>query len=140
MAAPTIPDIMRGIEARLATISGLRTKDVVPDQINPPQAIVGCPNIPRYHATMAMGAFEIQPTVTILVSATIDRVGQIALAEYANPTGPKSVVAAIEADKTLGGIVTQCFVASFQPFGVDEVGVIGYYGGTFTLRCMAQGS
>ena len=140
MPAPSIPDIMRGIENRLATIPGLRTTEYIADQVNPPQAVVGCPPIPRYHATMRMGTFELEPTVTIFVSATLDRVGQLALAEYANPTGSKSVLAAIEGDKTLGGVVAQCFVVSFVPFGYEEVGATGYYGGTFALKCMAQGS
>ncbi|MCI0687574.1 MAG: hypothetical protein L0Y54_10110, partial [Sporichthyaceae bacterium] len=103
MAAPTIEQVMNGIEARLATIGGLRVSDITPDQINPPQAIVGVPTIASYHATMGRGRFTIEPTVTILVSAALDRVGQLKLAASANPTGAASVVAAVEADKTLGG-------------------------------------
>lgn len=140
MAAPTIEEIMLGIEIRLATISGLRTSEIDPDQINPPQAIVGVPEISRYHATMGMGRFEIEPTVTVLVSAALDRVGQLKLAGYANPTGATSVRAAIEGDKTLGGKVDDCYVVSFRPLGRSEVGAIGYYGGLFTLRAIAIGS
>lgn len=140
MAAPTIEQIMLGIEARLATISGLRTSEIDPDQINPPVAIVGVPEIPRYHGTMGMGRFEIDPTVTVLVSATLDRVGQLQLAGYANPTGATSIRAAIEADKTLGGVVDDCFVISFRPLGRTEVGALGYYGGIFALRAIAVGT
>lgn len=140
MAAPTILQVMQGIETRLATITGLRVNDVIPDQINPPQAIVGVPPIPRYHATMQRGRFQLEPTVTVLVSAALDRVGQEALAEYANPTGAKSIITAIEADKTLGGVVDDCIVTSFRPLGLEEVGLIGYYGGVFDLQVIAQGS
>lgn len=138
--APSIEDIMLGIEARLGTIDGLRVSEVIQDQINPPQAMVGVPPIPNYHATMGRGKFTVEPTVTLFVSAGVDRVGQLALAEYANPTGAKSVVAAIEGDRTLGGVVDDCIVIDFQPLGLEEVGQIGYYGGTFRLRVVASGT
>jgi hypothetical protein len=140
MAAPTIAEVMQGVEARLATIDGLRVADHAPTQINPPQAYVGVPPVPRYHATMGMGRFEIEPTVTVLVSANLDRAGQLQLAEYANPTGAKSVRAAIEGDKTLGGKVDDCIVVSFRPLGPVEVGLIGFYGGVFELRAVAIGT
>jgi len=140
MAAPTILQVMQGIETRLATISGLRTSEFIADQINPPQALVGVPTIPRYHATMQRGRFQLEPTVTVFVSAALDRVGQQLLAEYANPTGTKSIIAAIEGDKTLGGIVDDCNVISFRPLGMVAVGVAEYLAGEFDLQAIAQGS
>lgn len=137
--APTIAAVMTGIETRLATIAGLRLTEYTPDQVNPPQAFVGVPPVPNYHQTMGRGRFTLEPTVTVLVSAALDRVGQLALAEYANPTGPKSVVTAVEADKSLGGVVEDCIVVDFRPFGLQEVGVIGYFGGVFNLRVIALG-
>jgi len=137
--APTIEQVMLGIETRLKTISGLRVEEFAPDQINPPQAVIGVPPVPSYHATMGRGRFTLEPTVTIFVSKSWNRTGQLKLASYANPTGDSSVVTAIEADKTLGGVVDDCFVVDFQPLGLEEVGLIGYYGGVFTLRAIASG-
>lgn len=137
--APTIAQVMEGIETRLETISGLRVRDIAADQINPPAAIVGIPPVPNYHATMGRGRFTVEPTVTVLVSAAYDRAGQHNLAAYANPTGTRSVVVAIEGDKTLGGVVDDCIVVSFEPLGLQEVGQIGYYGGRFQLRAIASG-
>ncbi|GGK32144.1 hypothetical protein GCM10010124_26170 [Pilimelia terevasa] len=137
--APTILQVMQGIEARLNTITGLRVSDIAPDQINPPAAVVGVPAVPAYHATMGRGRFQLAPTVTVLVSAGLDRVGQHKLAGYANPTGALSVVAAVEADKTLGGVVDDCHVVGFRPLGLEEIGLIGYYGGVFELRVIATG-
>jgi hypothetical protein len=132
--APTIADIMRGIENALKTIPGLRVgSDGSPDQINPPAAIVGIPPVPNYHQAMRRGTVELSPTVLILISAAVSRTGQMALAEYANPTGASSVVAAIEADKTLGGLPVQAVVRSFRPLGLEEVGEVNYFGGLFTL-------
>lgn len=130
---------MLGIETRLATISGLRTSEITPDQINPPQAIVGVPDIPEYRLTFGRGRFQLAPTVTVLVSAALDRIGQLKLASYANATGASSIPAAIEGDRTLGGIVEECFVEDFRVLGFEEVGAIGYYGGVFQLRVVAPG-
>lgn len=137
--APTIEQVMLGIETRLATISGLRVTEYIADQINPPAAVVGVPEIDSYHATMGRGRFTISPTVTVFTSAAYDRVGQLKLASYANPTGSSSIVVAIEGDKTLGGVVDDCIVVSFRPLGLEEVGVIGFYGGEFTLQAIASG-
>jgi hypothetical protein len=139
MTAPSIPDIMSGIETRLATISGLFVSEIHPAQIVPPIAVVGVPAIPSYHLAMRAGSFEINPTVMVLVSATVDVAGQHQLAAYANPTGSSSVKTAIEGDRTLGGVVDDCLVESFRPLGLDEVNTIGYWGGVFTLAVYAQG-
>ncbi|PXY25152.1 hypothetical protein BAY59_24305 [Prauserella coralliicola] len=139
MAAPTIEQIMQGIEARLQTISGLRTSPYVKDTINPPFAVVGVPDIPEYHMTFKKGRFRLAPTVTVLVSAALDRVGQMKLAGYANPTGPTSISSAIEGDRRLGGVVEECFVSNFRVLGVEEINAIGYYGGEFELTVVAEG-
>lgn len=136
----TIAEIMEGIETRLKTIPDLRVSSYVADQINPPQAIVGVPPVPDYRIAFGgVGELRIEPTITILVSAALDRVGQAKLATYVDKTGAQSVFAAIEADKTLGLTNVDCAVKSFQPLGLQDVGVIGYYGGVFTLACLATG-
>ena len=140
MAAPTIAQVMTGFEARLETISGLRVASYVADQINPPQATIGVPAIESYHATMQRGRFRLTGEIYVFVSAALDRVGQLALAEYANPTGTKSVVTAVYGDKTLGGVVEDTIIRSFRPLGMEEVGLIGYFGGVFDWEIVAQGS
>jgi hypothetical protein len=138
--AATIEQIMLGIESRLATITGLRVAEYVPDQINPPQAIVGVPPIPEYRSAMQRGIYRINPTVTVLVSAALDRTGQLKLASYCNVTGDSSIPAAIEADKTLGLAGVECIVTSFEPLGLRDVGALGYYGGVFQLAVIATGT
>lgn len=142
MTATTIAQVMTGIATRLATIDGLRTTadGTAPDQINPPQAIVGVPPIPQYHQSMAMGRFRLEVPVYLLVSAALDRTGQLQLAGFADPAGATSVRAVIEADRTLGRVVDDCVVQDFRPLGAEEVGAIGYYGGVFTLLIYAQGA
>lgn len=138
--APTIQAVMEGIEARLATIAGLRSAAIIPDQITVPQAVVGVPSIPMYHQTMGMGRFRLEPTVTVFVSTSLDRIGQMKLAGYANPTGASSIRAAIEGDRTLGGVVDDCIVTDFQSLGMVTVGAIEYLAGQFTLQVIATGT
>ena len=133
----TLVQIMDGIEARLATIEGLRTSPTFPGQINPPQAVVGVPAIGEYDTALSGRAnATLGFTVTVYTSAAIDRVGQTTLAQLADPTAAGSIPAAIAADRSLGELVSDCRVASFEPLGLDEVGVIGYFGGRFTLRIL----
>jgi hypothetical protein len=140
MTIPSLVQVMDGIEARLATIPGLRTSDVSPGAISPPCAIVGVPDIPEYRTTMGRGWWTLAPTVTVLTSPTLDRIGQKLLAGFADVTGASSVAAAIEADRTLGGTVSECWVSDFRPLGLEEVGLIGYFGGLWTLHVVAAGS
>ncbi len=135
----TVTQIVDGIETRLKTITGLNVTDYVPEQVNPPQAFVDPPDIPDYRRSFgASGLLSIDLTVTILVSASY--VGhQKKLLPYIDKTGAQSVYAAIEADKTLGLTDVECLVRSFRRLGLQEVGLIGYYGGVFQLTCLATG-
>lgn len=140
MAAPTIVQVMDGIEAALATITGLRTSEYKPGAVTPPQAIVGVPPI-RYHDTMGNGqvVFE-NVTVTVLTSKEYTRAGQRQLAQYADPNSATSVRKAIEADPTLGGVVTALIVKTFEPISETLYDQVGYFGGTFTLDVYAAGT
>ena len=133
----TLQQIMEGMEAVLATIDGLRTGAVGPDQINPPYAYVGVPPVTDYNTSLGEIRMALSPTVTVLVSAAVTRTGQFALAAYADPSGAGSIPAAFRADKTLGGVVGDCQLQRFDPLGLEEVAAIGYFGGRFTFRVLA---
>ncbi len=135
----TVQEVMEGVAARLRTINGLRVSYFTPDQINPPHAAVGMPEIVNYHAAMARGLVELALGVQVFVPGVDDRTGQNALAAYANPTGDSSVITAIEADKRLDGAVSDCIVASFRPFGRQEISGAQIYVGEFSLRIYASG-
>ncbi|HEX6968606.1 MAG TPA: hypothetical protein VF174_07340 [Micromonosporaceae bacterium] len=139
--AATIPQIMTGLKDRLATISGLRVYDYAPDDPAPPAAFPLVPSIPSYREAMRRGTYTLTFRVAVLTGAQLDRTGQARLAAYANPTGDQSIRAALEdTDKTLGGLVNDLVVESFDPAGLEEVGLISYYGGVFTVRVIASGA
>lgn len=141
MAAPTLVQILNGIQTRLATIPSLRgrTDVFMPDQINPPQAVLPLPSIPEYHETFKRGKMRVTAQVVVVVSKAYDRIGQTALSTYMDATGTHSVINAIEGDATLGGIVDDCTVMSCAPVPGEQVGELGYYGATFTLEIIATG-
>lgn len=137
--AATIEEIMQAIAAAVDNIDGLRVAAFSPGQINPPQACVFVPTIPNYHATFGRARYDLNFDLYVLVSAVLDSAGQYKLASYANPSGSTSIVSAIEADKTLGGVVQDIHVVNFRPLGLEEVGIVGHFGGVFNLECIALG-
>jgi hypothetical protein len=135
--AATLEEIMEGLETRLATIEGLRVSGHVPGQVNPPQVVIGVPAVPDYMAGLAGRTRSgMAWSLTVFTSTALDRIGQQWLARLADPTGQWSIPRTISEDRTLGGLVSDCLVASFEPLGLEDVGVIGYYGGRFTLRLL----
>lgn len=140
MATPTILQVMEAIESALDNITGLRTTPFIKDQMSPPFAMVGVPEIPDYHGAFKSGMMSISPKVYVFTSAAVDRIGQTRLSEFADPVGTKSIKAALEADNSLGSIVAQVVVKSFRPLGAEEMGAMGYYGGVFDLMIVATGN
>lgn len=130
--------ILEAIETRLATIVGLNVGDLVPTAINPPQAVVRVPDIPDYTSALQGRRPILHPTVMVLVSSAISVAGQRKLARYATPVGDESIPACIHADRTLGGAVDDCIVERFRPFGLQEVGIIRYFGGEFTFTVLPK--
>lgn len=110
MTAATPSQVKDGLKARLQTISGLRCYDYQPDQVNPPFAFPTLNQI-RYHATaMGSGGVEMDFDITLVLSRQSERVAQDQIDAYTAYDGAQSVRAAIEADRTLGGVVDDCVV------------------------------
>lgn len=134
-----IKAVMTALRDRLRLIDGLSVQLAQTGNVNPPYAFLGLPVVESYRKSFAGNKMLINPTVTFLTSAAFDEIGITRLLDYMAPTGDKSLVAIIEADRRLGGVVEDCRVIGFEPFGAQDVGAIGYYGGTFSLEIMARG-
>lgn len=140
MATPMLTQLMDALEVRLKTVSGLRVTSESPGAVNPPAAFVGVPPVPEYRAAFGRGSVYLRDwPLVVLTSSKLDRIGQRALAEYASWAGAKSIPLALEADKTLGGLVDDLVVQSFRPLGLDEVGVLQYFGGEFRVDMVMSG-
>lgn len=99
----TVSQVATGLATRLATISGLRTSAYQPEQLNPPFAFPTLNRI-EYHRAFAGGDVVMDWTVNVIVGRYVDRNSFAILDDYLSYSGAKSVRAAIEADKTLGGV------------------------------------
>lgn len=121
----TIGAIRDGLAVRLATISGLRVSDVMPDSINPPHAIVRLDSA-TYDVAQGGDAVDYTFTIVIIASRTSERVGQDKLDGYLSPTGSSSIRAAIDADNDLGGVVDSCRAIEIRNYGTIAVGEVQY--------------
>jgi len=112
----TIREVKDGLKAAIQTVSGLRAFDYQPEQVNPPFAWPTLDEI-RFHQTgMGSGGVVMDFTVTLVVQRTSERVAQDSLDQYMAWTGAKSLRAAIESDRTLGGVCDDLIVVSAGNF------------------------
>jgi len=119
-----VPSTVRAnLKTRLATISGLKTYEFIPDSINVPAAIVGQIDL-DFDATVNRGFDRASCTVLLIVGRMSESAGQTKLDSYLASTGSTSVKAAIEGDKTLSGAVqtlrvTNATAGSVQVASID---------------------
>jgi hypothetical protein len=100
----TVSQVSEGLRVRLATISGLRTFAYQPEQLNPPAAFPVLESI-DYHRAFGGGDVQMRFSIIVVVGRYLDRVAHANLDGYLSFSGATSLRAAIEGDRTLGGIV-----------------------------------
>lgn len=108
--------IRTGLAANLATISGLRSDAAAPDSPLVPHAWPWADQPFMERETMANGYVRSHWVVTCLVAAGESNDGIRQLDAYLNTSGAKSLWAAIESDKKLGGAATDCWVHEIHRF------------------------
>lgn len=116
----TLADIQTGIKTKLATIAGLNAYAVEP----------ASPLLPAAWPLLRAGTYhndydgDVTYTfgVTILVNAADQGRAQTNLLPYLDPTGTKSLKAALENGNTLGGVVDSVRVLNIEAVFAREVG------------------
>ena len=131
-----ISDLRSGLATNLATISGLRTSVDLPDNPNPPVAVIGIENV-NYDQAFAGGLVEYNFRVTVLASRASDRMAQRRLDTYTS-TETGSVKLAIESDKSLGGKAFDVRVTEMSNIGTVSLGEISYLAADFTVTVYAD--
>lgn len=138
MATETPDSVIRdGVAEALAAIPGLRAFAEPQDQITTPTAMVRDP-IREYHQTMGdPGSGRVVVEITLLAaplqSSGLPRAYR-ALDDYSAPTGALSVLAALEADVTLGGRVHTVYTPQRRDKGIIEWLRIPYIGAIWDLE------
>lgn len=133
----TLSAMRTALAANLATISGLRTAATMPDQPNPPIAIV-MPTSVSYDTAMGRGLDTYEFTVLVIVGRVDERTAQNLLDGYCNPSGATSIKAAIESNRTLGGQANDLRVTEMRNYSSLPVGEITYLAAEFVVTVFAQ--
>ena len=115
----TVTQIKQGIATALATISGLRSYAYQPDNLNPPFAWPMLDTV-TYNGAMRGGLVTHVFTVTVVVGRAAERTAQNALDGYVGYDSATSIRAALEADRTLGGVVQNLLVESANNISTTE--------------------
>ena len=132
-----VSDLRNGLATNLATISGLRTAATVPDQINPPVAVVIPTSITYDTAFARTGGDEYEFSVMVIVGRVDERMAQNKLDAYCSGTGSQSIKAAIESDRTLGGKAFDCRVTSLRNYNQVSVADVTYLAAEFVVQVYA---
>jgi hypothetical protein len=132
-----ISDLRAGIATNLATIAGLRTGSTIPENVNPPFAIVA-PSSMTYHMAMRNGMTTYNFVVTLVVGRADGRSAQNALDAFCSSTGSSSIRVAVESNRTLGGKAFDCVVTGMRNYGSLAIGDNTYLAAEFDLTVQAD--
>lgn len=140
--ATTIADIREGLTAAIvAGVSGANCTGYMHASGTPPLFEIEVDTI-DYHASMGAGYVMYQFVVRGLVNLGSDVGAQVNLDTYMNPSGTNSLKAAIEADKTLGGVVDTLKVTNVTRTAVysAQQGQTSYLGAEWAVEVYARSS
>lgn len=133
----SITAIRKGLATNLGTITGLRTGATIPDNVNPPYAIVS-PSSVDYHKAFNNALSTYNFTITLVVGRVSERTSQNSLDAYCSPTGASSIRVAIESDKFLGGVVYDTMVTGMRNYGSVTIGENTYLAAEFDVAVQAD--
>jgi hypothetical protein len=133
-----LTDLRTGLANRLTTITGLRSSAYIPDNPQPPVAVV-MPGRITYDTAFGRGSDEYQFTVLLIVGRVADRASQTTLDGYCESSGNRSVKAAIEGDRSLGGKALDCRVTEMANQGSLAIGDVTYHTAEFNVSVIAAG-
>lgn len=130
--ATTVSQVKTGLKTRLLTISGLQARDYQPDNVSPPY---GWPMLESigYHGAMGGGLVTYEFTVSVVVSRVVEKDAQTKLDGYLSYDGTTSIRAAIEGDKTLGGVASNLIVKSAGNISQIDIGDASYFAIDFAV-------
>ena len=132
----SIADMRAGIAKNLRdNIPGLRVAETIPDQPNPPMAVISLDNV-NYDQTFQRGMTEYNFIVSVLAGRVTERRAQQRLDSFIDP-GSATVKTAIESDRSLGDKVFDVRVSDMSNIGAVNLGETIYLGADFTVNVYA---
>ena len=128
MTAPTFTAIRAALATSLQNqVSGLRATANRPLQVNPPMAVImpSTGSFARYSATFE-GEVDYTLRAILLVAPADSTAGEDVLDPYIATSGAQSIWAAVQADPTLGGVVSSAAVTEAASYGIMNFTGIDY--------------
>jgi hypothetical protein len=107
----TVTQVAGALKTSLQSISGLRVFSYQPEQLNPPVAFPVLSQV-DYHRAFKGGNVIMQWQIHVTVGRYTDSRAHALLDDFLSYDGAKSIRAALEADKTLGGLVQSLVLTS----------------------------
>lgn len=132
----SIASIRSGLGDNLATISGLRVAETIPDNPSPPIAVIALGNV-VYDGAFHGGLVVYNFTVSVIVGRVAERVAQARLDTYIS-TGAGGIKAAVESDKSLGGAAYDVRVSEMTNVGAVQLGDATYLACDFSVAVYAN--
>ena len=133
--------IQAGLAAAVANVTGIRQSfPRLPDDINPATFIAGEYDLSRHLTFSSGGGLRAIPFTCLLLTSRGDTdQGRQDLATFLDEgSATTSVFAALEADKTLGGVCSTLIVDGATGVGRQyEVGLVAYLGAEIQVRVWA---
>jgi hypothetical protein len=123
--------IRQGLGTNLATIRELRVAETIPDQVNPPQAVISLQSV-TYDGALRGGLTTYTFMITVIVGRMSERTAQRVLDGYISP-GTGAIKDAIESDKTLDGSAFDVRVEAMSNVGSLTIGEVNYLAADFTV-------
>jgi hypothetical protein len=133
----SLTELREGIAENLSTIPGLRVSSFIPDNFNPPIAIISPQNI-EYHKAFHNGFNTYVFVVSVFVARVSERAGQANLDAYCASTGSSSIKSAIESDRTLSGRCFDLVVSDMRNYGSVIIGDNTYLTAEFDCAVQAN--
>ncbi len=133
----SLGELREGIAENLSTITGLRVSSFMPDNPNPPMAVVTPQNI-EYHKAFRNGFSTYSFVISVFVGRVSDRTGQANLDAFCAPTGASSIKSAIESDRTLSGRCFDLIVSDMRNYGSVIIGDNTYLTAEFDCAVQAN--
>lgn len=133
----SVTDLRTGLATNLATISGLRTSPTLPDNPNPPIALITPVSI-SFDDVFKRGMQTYTFVVSVIVGRADERTAQNKLDAYVSSTGSSSIKLAVESDKTLGGKAFDTRLTEMRNYGQITIGDVIYLSAEFTVLCYAD--
>ena len=133
----SITDLRTAIANNLGTIKGLRTSPEMPDNPNPPIALVR-PTAVEYNQAMNKGLTKYSFNVIVIVGRAEERTAQRSLDAYCSSTGSSSIKEAVESDRTLDGNAYDCRVTEMRNYTPIQLNEGTYLAAEFAVDVFAD--